>query len=111
MARTAVVPVRLTPDERDRLKELARESKISLSDYVRRTVLSKRLPAKAAPEVNRQTYQELARVGNNLNQVARALNSGQAFGLDPKMLDALCGLVKEIGLQCLGVAPGGGDGS
>ena len=105
MARTAVIPVRLTPDERDQLREKAREHKISLSDYIRRTVLSKKLPAKAAPEVNRQTYQELARVGNNLNQLVRAVHSGKLYSGGLEIFEALRESVKAIGLQCLGVNP------
>ena len=104
--RSAVVPVRLTPEERDELVSRAREFRLSLSEWVRRAALSRRLPPKPAPEVNLRTYQELARVGNNLNQLVRALHRGEIAqtGLAQiSELENLRALLKEIGLQVLGV--------
>ena len=107
MARSAVVPIRFTVDERDALLKRARESRLSLSEWVRRAVFSRKLPPQAAPEVNRETYQELARVGNNLNQLVRAIHRGElpqtSLGRLPE-LEGLRVLLKEIGLQVLGVS-------
>ena len=104
MARTAVVPVRLTPEERDTLLARAREFRVSLSEWVRRAALARRPPPRPAPEVNLRTYQELARVGNNLNQLVRAIHRGEvpANSLQLSQLDHLRILLKEIGFQCLG---------
>jgi hypothetical protein len=68
---------------------------------------SRRLPAKVAPAVNQQTYQELARVGNNLNQLLRAIHEGRVPLMNPGSLlelQALKTTLKEIGLQVLGEA-------
>ena len=104
MARSAVVPIRLTPEERDTLLARAREFRISLSEWVRRAALSRRPPPRPAPEVNLKTYQELARVGNNLNQLVRAIHRGEvaAEALRLSELESLRALLKEIGLQVLG---------
>src|SRR6185436_9299206 len=76
--RAAIVPVRLTEVERDQLAEVARDLGISLSTYMRQVVLSRPLPPRRAvrpiPEVNRETYHALGRVGGLLNQVAHRLN-------------------------------------
>jgi len=57
--------------------------------------------------VNLKTYQELSRVGNNLNQLVRALHRGevsQAGLAQIPELESLRTLLKEIGLQVLGVS-------
>jgi Bacterial mobilisation protein (MobC) len=106
MARNVVVPIRFTTDERAQLYEQARPYRVSLSEFVRRAVLKRRMPVAAAPEVNRETYRELCRIGNNVNQLARAVDEGRAPGVDPKLLVELQRIVKEVGLQCVGVGPG-----
>jgi hypothetical protein len=58
----------------------------------------------AVAEVNRETYSALCRIGNNLNQLTRAVNEGRASGVDLQMLAELRALVKEVGLQTLGAA-------
>jgi hypothetical protein len=109
MARSAVVPVRLTPEERELLHKKASDHRISLSEFIRRMALSRRLPPKPAPEVNKSTYQELARIGNNLNQLLRALHEGRIPFIDTASLTELVELrhaLKLIGLQVLGYDEG-----
>lgn len=72
LRRTAVITIRITEDERNRLKALARERNLTLS-VLSRHLLMGRVPPSVT---DRQFAQELGRVGNNLNQVARALNTG-----------------------------------
>ena len=103
MARSAVVPIRVSPEERTQLYEAAKRFSVSLSEFVRRAALKLRMPAAAAPEVNRETYRELCRIGNNVNQLMRAVNEGRVGQVDPILLGELRDLVKEVGLQCLGV--------
>jgi len=109
MARSAVVPVRLTLEERELLHKKASDHRISLSEFIRRMALSRRLPPKPAPEVNKSTYQELARIGNNLNQLLRALHEGRIPFIDTASLTELVELrrtLKLIGLQVLGYDEG-----
>lgn len=68
--RSAQLHILLTPAERDRVKEWAASTHLSLSDYVRRRTLGK-------PIANRTDIAargELNRIGVNLNQIARAAN-------------------------------------
>lgn len=82
--------VRLTATERASLEREAAAAGVSLSDFVRGRVLgTRRSPlrsamARAAEAPRYQAmhpvlFSELARIGNNLNQVARAFNSGQGI--------------------------------
>lgn len=103
MTRKAVVPIRYTTEERERLYEAARSVGLSLSEYVRRAALKRPMPKASAPEVNRETYRELCRIGNNLNQLMRAIHEGRANSIDIVQLSELKTLVKDIGLQTLGI--------
>lgn len=104
MARKAVVPIRYTTEERECLYEAARSVGLSLSEFVRRSALKRPLPKASSPEVNRETYRELCRIGNNLNQLMRAIHEGKVDGLDLAQLSELKALVKNIGLQTIGVS-------
>lgn len=104
VARKAVVPIRYTTEERERLYGAARSVGLSLSEYVRRAALKRPLPKASAPEVNRDTYRELCRIGNNLNQLMRAIHEGRASGVDLAQLTELKTLVKDVGFQTLGAS-------
>lgn len=101
-ARTAVVPVRLTPGERDGIQANAQATGISLSEFLRRAALKRRLPPLAVPEVNRRTYEELARIGNNLNQLVRAVHGRAIRCVDGDLLGQLGDVVRQLALAVLG---------
>lgn len=81
--RTAHFSVQLTPYERSRLEQLAKAASLSLADFVRLRSLSQRPSATTPPrlsnDVARGLAVELARVGNNLNQLARHANTTGAM--------------------------------
>ncbi len=64
MIRSAVVPVRFSPEERQSLSEQARNFGVSISEFVRRTALGRKMPPPPPPPINREMYQELSRIGN-----------------------------------------------
>ncbi len=101
-ARTAVVPVRLTPGERDGLQVKAKSSGLSLSEFIRRAALKRRLPPPPVPEINRRAYEELARIGNNLNQLLRAVHSRAVQCVDGELLRQLGEVVCHLALTLLG---------
>lgn len=69
-------PLRLSPSERRALKEKADAANLKLSEYIRVSALKAIIhsPAKI-PELNRNTYVELGRIGENINQIAKVFNS------------------------------------
>ena len=95
--RNATITIRCTDDERRRIKEKAESHGLNVSDLVLRSALGKKIVvAKGLDETNRQ----IKAIGNNINQIARAVNSGQvrAVGLESVHEDmlVLCGLLGQL---------------
>jgi hypothetical protein len=94
--RTAFVGANLTAYERSEIERRASLAGLRLADFVRLSLLSDRPGATTKPrlasDVGRQLAVELARVGNNLNQLARYANS---TGVLPER-DALSSVLNEI---------------
>lgn len=112
--RATVVPVRLTLGERDLLADTARDLGMSISTYIRQVVLSRPLPPRRAvrpiPEVNRETYHALGRVGGLLNQIAHRLNErrGEESTDDlVEVLDTVARLLSAVRAEVLGLGTGG----
>ena len=72
--RTKAIKIRLTDEEHERLKELQQGNE--LATWMRTTCLTigEAQQAKADPQILR----ELNKIGVNMNQIARAVNSHQA---------------------------------
>lgn len=76
--RSRTLGVRLTAEEAAALSEQARASHLSMADYVRRRALGQRVRVAAERRLGPAELRELNRIGVNLNQIARLLNSGAA---------------------------------
>lgn len=93
--RTKQVKIRFTPEEFNAIAAKLETGTLSMSAYGRMTMLGepgprarRRLPADH--QALRQMLGHLGRVGNNLNQIARHLNTGaDPHGLVPELQDAL----------------------
>ena len=72
LRRAVIITIRLSGPEHAQLLAAARARNISFSALGRSLLLGKVPP----PTVDRAFAQELGRVGNNLNQLARSLNAG-----------------------------------
>ena len=74
--RTRTLGVRVTKAEAEELRERAQAAHLSVAAYVRRRALGRRV--RTAPEwrLGAAELRELNRIGVNLNQMARAMNSG-----------------------------------
>jgi hypothetical protein len=72
--RSEQVKTRFTIAEIDHLRSEANKAGMTLADYVRRCSLQMRVIEKAGGPTP-QVISELVRIGNNLNQIARALNA------------------------------------
>ena len=73
--RTVWVKVRATEAERAEWHAKAHSAGLTLSDLVRRSIGRVRTWTVAHAEVERERTRELARLGNNLNQIARWANA------------------------------------
>ena len=67
--------VRLTNYEHVTLTELAKKAELSFSRFLIESGLSGKAPTNEDRMLRERTILQLARVGNNLNQIARQLNS------------------------------------
>ena len=72
--RNVTITIRCTEEERTKIKARAAQHGLMLSDYVLRSALGKKIfVVNGLDEVIRQTKA----VGNNINQLARAVNEGR----------------------------------
>lgn len=71
--RTHPVKVLLSRIETESLDQLCKIHGIKRATYLRSIALSE--PPKLVPEVNRKLLGDLGHIGNNLNQLARAIHS------------------------------------
>ena len=92
-ARSTAVVIRVHPEERDLFKLNAGLHGMSVSDYVRQTCLGLRL--RRTPEEKRW-IRELARIGSNLNQLARWANTYKESLEAVEVLAALTSLEMQI---------------
>ena len=76
--RTRTVGVRVTEAEAEELQERAQAARLSMGAYLRRRALGQRVRMAADRRLGAAELRELNRIGVNLNQMARAMNSGAA---------------------------------
>jgi hypothetical protein len=69
------IEIRTTPEEKQHWQAIAENKGVSLSELVRSALGGQRLRKRRdPPKVDPGLLRELARIGNNLNQIARAAN-------------------------------------
>jgi hypothetical protein len=69
------IEIRTTAEEKRRWQEIAENRGVSLSELVRSFLNTQRLrKRREVPKVHPDLLRELARIGNNLNQIAHAAN-------------------------------------
>ncbi len=71
--RSEILRFRVKPEEREKIERKALSSYRTISTYLRDCSLGKRIVV--TPGID-SLISELRRLGNNLNQIARAVNSG-----------------------------------
>ena len=91
--RPLFVKVRVSEEEKVQFESLAHDSGVTLSDFIRKRLAGVRIyPAHIGLERNRQ----LARIGNNLNQIARWANMRKSALEAVTIISALESLRREI---------------
>ena len=77
--KTEIISTRVTPEQREIIEEKAYSSYRTPSMYLRDCALNKNIiVVKGIDEIT----SELRKIGNNLNQLTRAVNSGYAYEVD-----------------------------
>ena len=90
--RTIIMRFRVNKEEHQVIKDNA--GKQLVAPFVRDLALGKKTKRRAPP-VNKDLMRELAKVGNNLNQIARHINTSKKSGIDVSAVEALTEL-REI---------------
>lgn len=90
------VNIRLTAEESNKINEYATASGLSPANWIRHKIFTgKNPPARLSP-LDSSIYQELKKIGVNLNQAAHKLNQGD-FPKDLRMIQLeLLMLLKRI---------------
>jgi hypothetical protein len=91
---------RLRPAEYLRIRQAAQQANMSVSDYVRRMLLTGNVVIKKTRTLDPEVFDQLRRIGINLNQAVHKLH---ATGLIPPELARAAALVEAI---VLGIADG-----
>lgn len=87
------INVRMTVNEYLILAANASCLGISIPDYIRRTSTGKVLPRKRLAPEYRTLFVELSRVGNNINQLTKKVNSGNHY---PKQVQQELAQLKDV---------------
>lgn len=75
--RTTTFTVRVTPDELDHITKQTDATGLSKSELARRAIFGLSIKTRK-PVADTEALRELAAMGNNLNQLAKAINQGRA---------------------------------
>jgi hypothetical protein len=106
--RTVVIRLRVTPDEKLRVWQNAKDAGRTPSDFIRGLVLGTK-PERIVPTADREALlkvlAEAGKQGSNLNQIARAINrrhdSYELIGIDWQQLNASMKAVEELKTQLM----------
>ena len=79
---------RATEEEKDRIMKKVDASDLSVSEYLRRCALEKQIIAVSGLD---DVARELRAIGNNLNQITRAVNSGYIQAIDLQETEEVLG--------------------
>jgi antitoxin component of RelBE/YafQ-DinJ toxin-antitoxin module len=97
------IKVRISPVEKEKLRQIAEKHGLSVSEVIRRAVFGLKIedtPLRpVVPEINRQLYLELAKI----NQYLDEMSNTQLTELEPQWLRGLTILLAEVRLELLGL--------
>ena len=77
--KTVILSCRVTPEQKEEIEYKALSSYRTLSMYLRDCALDKKIVVIKGVE---ELASELRKIGNNLNQLTRAVNSGYVYEVD-----------------------------
>ena len=77
--KTEIISTRVTPEQREIIEEKAYSSYRTPSMYLRECALGKKIIVISGVD---EVANELRKIGNNLNQLTRAVNAGYCYQID-----------------------------
>ncbi len=100
--RKHILTVRLSDADLLALHEMSQRTKLSYSAFLREAGLGKELP-RPVPEINLKTFQELGRIGSNLNQFLRQFHEGSRENPPSDLLSELTRIIQTIRKEVRGI--------
>ena len=94
--------IRVTDEQRDQIKEKARAMETTVTDLILESLdrtKIRRPQGKPAPEIvalEQKKIYEIAKIGNNLNQLARWCNTHKSGVEAVEIIESLTGIEREI---------------
>lgn len=80
LIRTEQINIRLTAIEFENVTILSKGAELSPANWIRKYLFSKRFPKAKMSPINIDTFNELNKIGVNLNQLTKLANSGRLEG-------------------------------
>ena len=84
---------RATEEEKDRIMKKVEASDLNISEYLRRCALDKKIVAVNGLD---DVARELRAIGNNLNQITRAVNSGYIQAVNLQETEEVLGQLWQL---------------
>lgn len=101
--RHVVLRLRVNTAELTAIQEKANEMHMPVGRWLRQAALSRQLPARPVPEINRQLYAAITRIGNNINQIAREVHMGRVQ-ISVDNFEEMKTLLRKTKIALLGLA-------
>ena len=71
-----LMSMRISAEDKELIGEKARKAGLSTSEFIRRCALGRKLPCYGDTSLLKEYAMQLGKIGSNLNQIAKYLNSG-----------------------------------
>ena len=71
--------MRISKEDKALIEQKARKAGITTSEFIRRSALGRRLPNYGDTTILQEYSMQLGKIGSNLNQIAKHLNSGVSY--------------------------------
>lgn len=81
MSRNVKLTARVSEEEAQKIKENAIKAGITVSEFLRSSALNIKIKQKQCDELKMIVY-EINKIGNNLNQIARKINSDRDIDIE-----------------------------
>lgn len=99
--RNIPIAVKLNQSEHKKLVELMEYAESSASEVIRQLVFKKRILKPKKSVLDAQTYTELRRIGNNLNQYVKQIHQRKISDIDKAFLERLQEMLNDITTRLL----------
>ena len=71
--------MRISKEDKALIEQKAKKAGITTSEFIRRSALGRRLPNYGDTTILQEYSMQLGKIGSNLNQIAKHLNSGVSY--------------------------------